>query len=252
MPIPTPHISAKQGDFARTVLMPGDPLRSEFIARTYLTDPVLVNDIRGVHGYTGTWHGKRISVMASGMGQPSIGIYSYELFEFYGVESIIRIGSCGALQPGIRIGDLILAQGAVRDEGTSAAYVSRSYPAVSDAEMLCLCQEAAAKTGITTHTGIVRSHDSFYVDGQDAINEHWSGRGILGSDMETAALLTVAGLRGVKALSILNNVVLWGNDTFHSIGAYSEGNTDGAGGEKASILLALETFAAIDRKEKQK
>ena len=203
------------------------------------------------HCISGTFRGVRILAVSTGIGGPSAAIAVEEL-RHTGVSHMIRIGSCGALQPGIRIGDLILAQGAVRDEGTSAAYVSRSYPAVSDAEMLCLCQEAAAKNGITTHTGIVRSHDSFYVDGQDAINEHWSGRGILGSDMETAALLTVAGLRGVKALSILNNVVLWGNDTFHSIGAYSEGDTDGAGGEKASILLALETFAAIDRKEKQK
>ncbi len=245
-----PHIHLEESLGIPYAIMPGDPARVERIA-AYLDQTCDLGSNREYRCISGTFRGVRILAVSTGIGGPSAAIAVEEL-RHTGVSHMIRIGSCGALQPGIRIGDLILAQGAVRDEGTSAAYVSRSYPAVSDAEMLCLCQEAAAKNGITTHTGIVRSHDSFYVDGQDAINEHWSGRGILGSDMETAALLTVAGLRGVKALSILNNVVLWGNDTFHSIGAYSEGDTDGAGGEKASILLALETFAAIDRKEKQK
>ena len=103
---PTPHISAQPGDFAPTVLMPGDPLRARFIAQTYLQDAVLVNDVRGVQGYTGLYRGKRVSVMASGMGMPSIGIYAYELFHFYGVEAIIRIGSAGALSPELRLRDI--------------------------------------------------------------------------------------------------------------------------------------------------
>ncbi len=112
MPIPTPHISAKAGDFAPTVLMPGDPLRAKYIAEHYLTDPVLVNNVRGVQGYTGTYKGKRISVMASGMGIPSIGIYSYELYNFYVVDNIIRIGSAGAIHPDLKLRNLVFAQGA--------------------------------------------------------------------------------------------------------------------------------------------
>ena len=112
MPIPTPHISAKLGDFADTVLMPGDPLRAEFIAKNYLENAVLVNDVRGVHGYTGYYKGKRVSVMASGMGQPAIGIYSYELFNFYDVKTIIRVGSCGSFSPDLHARDIIVAMGA--------------------------------------------------------------------------------------------------------------------------------------------
>ena len=112
MPIPTPHINAKLGDFAKTVLMPGDPKRSKFIAETFLENPVLVNDVRGVQGYTGTYKGKRVSVMASGMGQPSIGIYSYELYNFYDVDNIIRVGSAGSLHKDLHIRDIVLAQGA--------------------------------------------------------------------------------------------------------------------------------------------
>ncbi|MBQ0101943.1 MAG: purine-nucleoside phosphorylase, partial [Firmicutes bacterium] len=111
MPIPTPHITAKEGDFAKTVLMPGDPLRSKFIAETFLDDAVLVNNVRGVQGYTGYYKGKRVSVMASGMGQPAIGIYSYVLYNFYCVSSIVRVGSCGAYHPDLHVRDLMLAQG---------------------------------------------------------------------------------------------------------------------------------------------
>lgn len=113
--IPTPHIEAKAGDFAKTVLMPGDPLRSKHIAENFLEDAVLVNNVRGVNGYTGTWKGKRVSVMASGMGMPAIGIYSYELFHFYGVENIIRIGTAGAMSEELKIRDIVLGMGACTD-----------------------------------------------------------------------------------------------------------------------------------------
>ena len=112
MASPTPHISAKKEDIAKTVLMPGDPLRSEFIAKNFLTNPVLVNDVRGVHGYTGEYNGKKVTVMASGMGQPSIGIYSYELFNFYDVDTIIRVGTCGSFHPDLHARDIIVAMGA--------------------------------------------------------------------------------------------------------------------------------------------
>ena len=120
--IPTPHISAKAGDFAETVLMPGDPKRAKFIAETYLNDAVLVNDVRGVQGYTGYYKGKRVSVMASGMGMPSIGIYSYELFNYYDVKNIIRVGSAGAIHPELKIRDIVFGMGACTNSNYAAQY----------------------------------------------------------------------------------------------------------------------------------
>lgn len=110
--IPTPHIEAKKGDFADTVLMPGDPLRAKFIAETFLEDAVLINNVRGIHGYTGTYKGKRVSVMASGMGMPSMGIYSYELFNFYDVKNIIRVGTAGVIDPALKVRDVVFGMGA--------------------------------------------------------------------------------------------------------------------------------------------
>ena len=120
--IPTPHIAAKEGDFAKTVLMPGDPLRAKFIAETFLTDAVLVNNVRGVNGYTGYYNGKRVSVMASGMGIPSMGIYSYELFNFYDIDNIIRIGTAGSIHPDLKIRNVVLAMGACTDSNYGAQY----------------------------------------------------------------------------------------------------------------------------------
>jgi uridine phosphorylase len=242
-----PHIHLDESLNISYAIMPGDPARVERIA-AYLEQPHDLGINREYRCISGTYRGVKVLAISTGMGGPSTAIAVEELRQI-GITHMIRIGSCGALQEGIPIGDLILAQGAVRDDGTSATYVSRSYPAVSDAEMLFLCKEAALKCNITTHTGIVRSHDSFYIDDQDAIDEYWHRMGVLGSDMETATLLTTARLRGVKALSILNNVVLWGNDTFDSIGSYSTGENASALGEKASILLALETFVSIEQKK---
>ena len=165
------------------------------------------------------------------------------------MESLLRIGSCGALQSGIAVGELLLVQAAVRDEGTSRAYVPEGYPAVSDAALLALCARSARRRGLKAHIGLVRSHDSFYIDGQEDVNRLWSGRGVLGSDMETAALLAVARLRGLRAMSILNTVVPWGGDTLGGIGAYSGGAEAAARGEAASIQVALDACAAIERGE---
>ena len=122
MSVPTPHIAAKAGEIAKTVLMPGDPLRAAFIANTYLENPVLVNNVRGVQGYTGTYKGKPVTVMASGMGQPSMGIYSYELFEGYDVDAVIRIGSCGSFDPNLHVKDIIIAMGACTNGNYAAQY----------------------------------------------------------------------------------------------------------------------------------
>ncbi len=199
--IPTPHINAKEGDFARTVLMPGDPLRAKFIAETFLENAVLVNNVRGVNGYTGYYHGKRVSVMASGMGQPSIGIYSYELFNFYGVENIIRIGSCGSFDKDLHVRDLILAQGACTNGNYNAQYeLPGTFCPIADFGLLrraaALCEDA----GLRFKVGNILSSDMFYDDANSGMR--WAKMGVLGVEMESAALYANAARAGKKALCI--------------------------------------------------
>ena len=156
MVVPTPHISAKKEDFASTVLMPGDPLRSRYIAEHFLENAVLVNDVRGVQGYTGTWHGKRVSVMASGMGQPSIGIYSYELFHGYDVQNIIRIGSCGTFDPDLGLHDIILAMGACTNGNYAGQYrLPGSYAPIADFGLLRRAADACDARGVNYKVGNV-------------------------------------------------------------------------------------------------
>ena len=200
---PTPHIKAEPGDFARVVLMPGDPKRSEFIARNYLDSPRLVNDVRGVHGYTGTFEGVPVSVMASGMGMPSIGIYSYELFNFYGVDAIIRVGSAGSLQKDVQIMDLVLAQGA----STNSNYASQfgcpgTFAPIADFEMLKNAEAECRNLGINYHVGNVLSSDTFYSDDVTA-NEKWAKMGVLCVEMEAASLYMNAARAKKKALAPL-------------------------------------------------
>ena len=201
MSIPTPHITAALGDFTETVLMPGDPLRSAFIAKTYLTDSRLVNDVRGVHGYTGFWNGKRVSVMASGMGQPSIGIYSYELFNFYGVEKIIRVGSCGAYHPALHARDIILAMGACTNGNYAAQYrLPGTFCPIADFGLLRAAADACEAAGVHYMVGNMLSSDTFYNDTDTG--EAWSRMGVLGVEMESAALYCNAARAGKKALCI--------------------------------------------------
>ena len=201
MSAPTPHITAKPGDFAKTVLMPGDPLRSEFIAKTYLENAVLVNDVRGVHGYTGTYRGKRVSVMASGMGQPSIGIYSYELYHFYDVENIIRVGSCGSFSPDLHARDIIIAMGACTNGNYAAQYnLPGTFCPIADFDLVkraaALCDEA----GVNYRVGNILSSDMFYDDANSGMQ--WAKMGVLGVEMESAALYCNAARAGKKALCI--------------------------------------------------
>lgn len=201
MPIPTPHITAKAGDFAETVLMPGDPLRSEFIAKHYLEDPVLVNDVRGVHGYTGRWHGRRVSVMASGMGQPAIGIYSYELFNFYGVEQIIRVGSCGSFHPDLHARDLLLAMGACTNGNYAMQYrLPGTFCPIADFGLLHRAVETCESMGLRYMVGNIFSSDTFYDDANSGME--WAKMGVLGVEMESAALYCNAARAGKKALCI--------------------------------------------------
>ena len=187
MSIPTPHINAKAGDFAETVLMPGDPLRSKFIAENFLENPVLVNNVRGVQGYTGTYKGKRVSVMASGMGQPAIGIYSYELFAFYDVKNIIRIGSAGSIDPELHVRDIIIAQGACTNGNYAAQYqLPGTFCPIASYELLEKAVAASRDAGAKFKVGNILSSDMFYDDAGSAMA--WSKMGVLGVEMESAAL----------------------------------------------------------------
>ena len=201
MPIPTPHINAKAGDFAETVLMPGDPLRSKFIAETFLENPVLVNNVRGVQGYTGTYKGKRVSVMASGMGQPAIGIYSYELFNFYDVSSIIRVGSCGAFLPELKPCDIILAQGSCTDSHFADQYnLPGTFAPIADFGLLRKAVDECERLGVNYRVGNILATDVFYNDSYNSLD--WAKLGVLGVEMESTALYCNAARAGKKALCI--------------------------------------------------
>lgn len=198
----TPHIAAEKGDFAKTVLMPGDPLRAKYIAENYLEKAVLVNDVRGIHGYTGEYRGKRVSVMASGMGMPSIGIYSYELFRFFDVENIIRVGSAGALSEKLKVRDIVLAMGACTDGNYAAQFsLPGTFAPIASYRLLTEAVEIAAKSGITPRVGNVLSSDLFYDDSASTLK--WNKMGVLAVEMETAALYMNAARAGKNALSIL-------------------------------------------------
>ena len=201
MPIPTPHINAKAGDFAETVLMPGDPHRSKFIADNFLENPVLVNDVRSVQGYTGTYKGKRVSVMASGMGQPAIGIYSYELFAFYDVKNIIRIGSCGTIDPDLHVRDIIIAQAACTNGNYASQYnLPGTFCPIASYELLEKAVNETKKKGVNFKVGNIFSSDMFYDDAQSGME--WAKMGVLGVEMESAALYCNAARLGKNALCI--------------------------------------------------
>ncbi|HIU59675.1 MAG TPA: purine-nucleoside phosphorylase [Candidatus Scatosoma pullistercoris] len=198
----TPHIAAEKGDFAPTVLMPGDPLRAQVIAERYLKDARLVNNVRGVQGYTGTYRGKAVSVMASGMGMPSIGIYSYELFNFFGVQSIIRVGSAGAISPGLRVRDIVLAMGACTDSRYGAQFsLPGTFAPIADWGLLEKAVRAAEARKTSFRVGNVLSSDLFYDDSGSTLA--WGKMGVLAVEMETAALYMNAARAGKEALSVL-------------------------------------------------
>ena len=199
---PTPHINATPEDFGKTVLMPGDPLRAKFIAETFLEDAKLVNNVRGIQGYTGTYKGTKVSVMASGMGMPSIGIYSYELFNFFGVENIIRIGSTGSLNNDVNIRDIVMAMGASTNSNFARQYeLPGTFAPIADYTLLKTAIEQAEKENATYHVGNVLSSDTFY-DAQADANEKWMKMGVLCIEMETAALYMNAAQAGKRALGI--------------------------------------------------
>ena len=218
---PTPHISAKPGDFGKTVLMPGDPLRAKFIAENFLENPILVNNVRGVQGYTGTYKGVKVSVMASGMGMPAIGIYSHELYNGYGVENIIRVGSAGAIQDYVNLYDLVIAQGACTDSNFAHQFhLPGTFAPIADYTLLKEAVAAAENLGAKYHVGNVNSSDVFYGDhegvpeGLDSVYA-LKKMGVLALEMEAAALYMNAARYGKRALCIctVSDHVLKGVET---------------------------------------
>ena len=202
--IPTPHINvSEKGIIAETVLMPGDPLRAKFIAETYLEDAQQFNTVRNMFGYTGTYKGKKISIMGSGMGMPSIGIYSYELFNFYGVKNIIRIGSCGAIQEDVKIRDIILGISASTNSNYTSQYgLPGTYAPTASWELVRKAVKVAEDKGIDIKVGNILSSDIFYDDDKD-VWKKWARMGVLAIEMEAAALYMNAARAGANALCVL-------------------------------------------------
>ena len=198
---PTPHIGAKYGEVAETVLMAGDPLRAKLMAERFLENPVLYNEVRGMLGYTGTYKGKRVSVQGHGMGIPSIGIYSYELFNFYGVKTIIRVGSAGSMSPDLHIGDLVMAMGACTNSHYADQYnLPVTYAPIADFGLLRAAVEKAEELGYRYKVGNIYSSDIFYDERQGT--PEWQKMGVLAVEMEASALYMNAARSGNKALCI--------------------------------------------------
>lgn len=202
MSVPTPHIEAMPGDFAKTVLMPGDPLRAKLIAETFLEDAVLVNSVRGALGYTGKYRGKPVSVMTSGMGMPSMGIYSYELFNFYDIDNIIRVGSAGALSPELNLYDVVAAMGACTNSSYASQYkLNGSFAPIAGFNILKAFADVCKRCGVTPHIGNILTSDCFY-SADDLCNQKWQDMGVLAVEMETAALYMNAARAKKNALAI--------------------------------------------------
>lgn len=202
--IPTPHIQAgEKGAIAETILLPGDPLRAKFIAENYLKDSVQFNSIRNILGYTGTYKGKKVSVMGTGMGMPSIGIYTYELINFYGVKNLIRVGSCGSYREDVKVRDIVLAMSASTNSNYAAQYnLPGTFAPTASWELLKKAVDIAAEKNIEVKVGSVFSSDIFYNDDPNAWKQ-WAKMGLLAVEMESAALYMNAARAGVNALCIL-------------------------------------------------
>ncbi len=245
-----PHIRCGQADAATYAILPGDPKRVDHVG-AFLEDVCPIAFNREHKSLRGTYKGVPVLVVSTGMGGASTGIAVEELARI-GVSHMVRIGSCGALQEDISLGDLILLNGVVRDEGTSKAYVEPIFPAVPDTDFLLATIEAARQKGFAHHVGIARSHDSFYTDQEAQIDHYWSQKGVLGSDMESAALFTIGQLRGVKVASILNTVALYQGQLDEEINGYVDGDNASSKGEEREILTALEAIYRLEQKNKEK
>jgi len=211
---PTPHIGAKYGEIAPVVIMAGDPLRAKMMAERYLENPVMYNQVRGMLGYTGLYQGKRVSVQGHGMGIPSIGIYSYELFNFYGVETIIRVGSAGSMHPDLHVGDLVMAMGACTNSTYAAQYhLPGTFAPIADFNLLRAAVIKAEELGYRYMVGNVYSTDTFYDDTPDTAQ--WQKMGVLAIEMEAPALYMNAARAGKRALCLctISDSLITGEDT---------------------------------------
>ncbi len=203
MGIPTPHNMATKGQIAKKVLMPGDPLRAKFIAEKYLENPVCFNTTRNMLGYTGKYKGKDISIMGSGMGMPSIGIYSYELYSFYDVDSIIRIGSAGSLKDDVHVMDIVAGMGACTNSNFASQYkLNGTFAPIASFELLNRAVEVAKQQNKKLTVGNILSSDTFYGD-DDGANDNWKKMGVIAVEMEAAALYMNAARLNKKALCLL-------------------------------------------------
>ena len=197
------HIEAKPGEIAETILLPGDPLRARYIAENFLEDVFCYSEIRAMYGYTGTYHGKRVSVQGTGMGQPTVRIYVHELVNEYGVKTLLRVGSTGAVQPHIQLRDLVLAQSAsTNSQINHLRFKGMDYAPTADFGLLLRAYQAAVARDIPVHVGNIFSSDAFYHDDPD-FWDFWAAYGILAAEMETSALYTLAAKFGVRALTLL-------------------------------------------------
>ncbi len=199
----TPHIGANKGDIAETILLPGDPLRAKYIAETFLEDVVQYNNVRGMLGFTGTYKGKRVSVQGTGMGVPSIGIYTHELINEYGVKNLIRIGTAGSIQENIKIRDVVIAMSASTDSAINKLrFNGADYAPTASSELFLKAHEIGVKKGLSMKAGNVLTSDTFYGDDPEAWKK-WAKFGVLCVEMETAQLYTTAAKFGVNALTLL-------------------------------------------------
>ena len=239
------HIQLDETVNAPCALMPGDPKRVDVIA-SCLENVEELTFNREYRSIVGTYKGMRVIGISTGMGGSSVAIAVEELKKI-GVHTMMRIGSSGALQNNIGLGDLIIAEGAIREDGASRTYVSENYPAVPDYRLIRHCVEVAKENGYEHHEGIILSHESFYYDEDEEDCKKWSKKGVLGTDFETAALFTIGRLRGVHTASILNNVVIWGENTENSIGSYQGGENRTAIGEKREVMTALEAMYRLEQ-----
>ncbi|QHQ61600.1 nucleoside phosphorylase [Anaerocolumna sedimenticola] len=244
------HIRLSVEDSAKYAIMPGDPGRIDNI-KTFLTDAKEIAYNRELRSVSGYYKGVKVLAVSTGMGGASTGIAVEELHNI-GVEYMIRIGSCGALDPKMKLGDLLLVNGAVRDEGTSKAYIESIYPAIPDTELLINVIKAAKENKVPFYIGKARSHDSFYTDREEEIDKYWSEKGIMGADMETAALFVIGSLRGVKTASVLNTVVEYNGNLTDEINNYVDGEVSMKQGESNEILVALEAFVLEEKREKER
>lgn len=240
-----PHIRCSINDGAEYALLPGDPGRIDRI-KGFLENTVDVAYNREFRTISGFYKGVKVLAVSTGIGGPSAAIAIEELKNI-GVRTMVRIGSCSALQDNIKLGDLIIASGAVRNEGTSDTYIERGYPAVPDTDVYFSIIKCARDLGFPHHYGRIRSHDSFYTDAEDSIDRYWASKGILAADMESAPLFVVGGLRGIRTASILNVVVESQSNLENGINEYVGGESVTSRGERNEIITALESFVYLNK-----